>query len=93
MRYAVGDDMRNGGALRRCVTVVRYAVDEDVRYGTLQCVTAVRFADTLRWCVTMVRYAVGDDVRYGALQCEFITSCARATVTTRPSTVALTSSI
>ena len=44
-------------------------------------------------CVTVVRYAVGDDVCYGALQCEFITSCVPATVTTRPSTVVLTSSI
>jgi len=47
----------------------------------------------LRRCVTVVRYAVGDDVRYGALLCEFITSCVPATVTTRPSTVVLTSSI
>ena len=34
LRY---DDMRNDGALRRCVTVVRYAVGDDVRYGALQC--------------------------------------------------------
>jgi len=60
-----------------CVTVVRYAVGDDVRYGALQCVTAVR-------------YAVGDDLRYGALQCEFIISCVPATVRTRPSTVVLT---
>jgi len=63
VRYAVGDDMRNGGALRRSVTVVRYAVGNDVRYGALQCVTAVRYADALRWCVTIVRYAVGGALR------------------------------
>ena len=61
---------------------MRYAVGDDMRNGA-----------ALRRRVTVVRYAVGDDVRYGTLQCEFITSCVPATVTTRTSTVVLTSSI
>jgi len=58
-------------ALRRCVTVVRYAVGDDMRKaGALRCVT-VRYGGALRSCVTMVRYAVVTTcvtlVRYGAL--------------------------
>jgi len=68
-----------------------------VGYNALQwCVTLMHYAGALRCrsCVTAVRYAVGDDdVCYGALQCDFITSCVPATVTTRPSTVMVTSSI
>jgi len=35
------------GVLQRCI------VSMLVRYGALQCVTTVRYADSLRWCVTL----------------------------------------
>ena len=50
--------MRYGalGALRRCVTVVRYD-------GALRCGDDMRNAGALR-CVMVVRYTVGDDTSY-----------------------------
>ena len=55
VRYAVDNNMRNGGVLR-CVTLVRYD-------GALRCCDDMRNGGALR-CVTLVRYAVGDDASY-----------------------------